>query len=270
MFQCQAIQSRLTAVLCLIVSLFVFIPPARSADGPLSLEQLAVAQQCGNSADADILIMIDKTGSVSPSDLTLEKNAAKSLLGFFDTAIVKPRVGIGSFNVGDFNNARIEPGGALTDVYGHDNPNDTGLYEVINNIAGTGGFTDVGTALNVAQAELALHALTMSRYIIIISDGITNRPSVPVPSDCSTGTPGANANAAADAAELAGTTIFTIHFGEDDPCSAGTGSSFLQNQIATAPQYYYEGNTDLSGVFGQISQVIACDDQLSCTSDFCN
>ena len=226
---------------------------------------------CGDSADADIVIMIDRTGSISSSEMAQEKNAAKTLLQFFDGALVQPRVSIGTFNVQSGPDARILA--SLTDLYGQDNPGNTGLFQTINEVVPSSGSgnTDISAAITVAQAELAANAQSVdNRFIIIISDGITNEPDASDPSSCSAGNPGAAASDAADAAELAGTKIFAIHFGDDSPCASGTGVTFLQNIIATAPTMYYEGNSDLSGVFTEISEAIVCDDGNTCTRDSCD
>ncbi len=238
----------------------------------------ADAPACGDNAKADIVIMIDKTGSITDSDLTLEKTAAKGLLNSFSAAVVnKPRFAIGTFNVEEGPDARIVAGGELTDVYGADNidPNlDSGLYAAINDINSPNGFTNLSEAFDVAQAELSAHAADAgyadyADYIIIISDGVTNRPSSPTPSSCSTGTPGDSALASATNAKNAGTTIFTLHYGTDSPCAAGTGSAFLL-QLSSGPAYYFEANADLSGIFDLIADFLGCNDNDSCTTDTCN
>ena len=53
---------------------------------------------CGQTPEADIVMMIDLTGSISNGALTLEKNGVKTLLDFFAGADPKPRVAIGTFN----------------------------------------------------------------------------------------------------------------------------------------------------------------------------
>ena len=57
------------------------------------------AEPCGNTLDADICIMIDRTGSTSASELLIEVDAVTDLLADFDTIpFTKPRVAIGSFH----------------------------------------------------------------------------------------------------------------------------------------------------------------------------
>jgi len=225
---------------------------------------------CGTSANADVVIMIDRTGSLSASEMTQQKNAAKTLLNFFSFATIKPKVAIGTFNVQLVPDARIELYGNLTTTYGHDNPGDTGLYEVINNIPSTGsGSTDLSAGISVAQAELSAHAQSSNRYIVLISDGIANEPDGANPGSCSDHNPGYAANVAASNAEAAGTKIIAVHFGDDGICNPGVGAAFLQGIIATAPATYYEGNGNLSGIFFLISEALVCDDGHACTQDIC-
>lgn len=248
----------------------------------ISSPDSAVAQpiQCGTSAEADIVIMIDRTGSINSTDMNNQQIGAKTLLNFFNGATVKPQVAIGSFNVQTGADARIHAG--LTQTYGVNDTEtptpdtSTGLYKAINDLDNaTGemgnGTTDLSAALIVAKNELD-NGTVPNRFIIIISDGITNQPAGSVPSACSGGNPGAAANAAANAAEFAGYKIITIHYGDDSGCSIGTGVNFLMNQIASTPGAYFEGNlpATLSGVFAEISQSLTCDDGNACTVDSCD
>ncbi|MBX7138248.1 MAG: VWA domain-containing protein [Oligoflexia bacterium] len=229
--------------------------------------------QCGQIADADVVIMLDKTGSINYTELALEKAAAKTLLDFFSGAVVKPRVAIGSFNVALGDDGRIEPNGSLTTSYGADGAPGSGLYAVINAITASTGRTNIADALVFAQSELAVHATSNKRYIILISDGITNELSGTIPSECSGGSPRANAIAAATAAKNAGTKIFTVHYPDDGACAAGTGSTLLRTEIASGDSYYYQGAADfsnLSGIIQQIAEYIGCDDEIACTDDYCD
>lgn len=243
---------------------------------------------CGTSANADIVIMIDQTGSVEAAALVQEKNAAKDLLDFFSTAGVKPRVAIGSFHVSSGSCAggsNILPGGSLTDVYGDRNTS-TGLYGVIDGISGTCGNTDINAAINAAQSHLAGSGGTGTNNIILISDGIANRPtSWPdfvggenSGASCQT----CNCPEGRDAGEFAAidaknastaTRIFAIHFVGGGSCSAGNNAiaaTYMQNEIASSPSDYYEGDADLSGVFLAIASQIGCNDDNPCTVDSCD
>src|SRR5690606_26327450 len=98
----------------------------------------------------------DRTGSMSSTDLTNERAAAKALLQLFDDALTAPRIAIGGF--GDSTNGGTEAyiEHALTNTespapYGDDdagNDTDNDLYDAIENV--TAGNSSVGT--NIADA----------------------------------------------------------------------------------------------------------------------
>ncbi len=234
---------------------------------------LFAQELCGESADADVVIMIDKTGSISYTELGVEKNAAKALLDFFTAAVVRPRVAIGTFNVVSGADARIEPNGGLTVSYGVSSPGSgTGLYKVINDITSPTGRTNVADAINVAQNTLATGAATLNRYIILISDGKANELAGASPSECSGGNPGSSALGQALIAKTGGTKIFAVHQLDDSGCAPGTGENFMRS-LSSGPEFYYQASSDLSnlvGIFEEISMFIGCDDGDACTEDICS
>jgi hypothetical protein len=235
-------------------------------------------QACGQVADVDLVTMLDKTASTDNAELLIQKNATKALLGFFSSAIVKPRVAIGSFNVTSGPDARIEsvPGfvANLTDDYGTDGNPGTRLFRVINAVSGLGGYTDISAALTVAQAEITAHAVSgKPHYIVLISDGLTNSPGCPGICPCPAAITAVN-NAVA-AIEATGTQIFAVHYGDDTGCSGQLqwAKDFLRDQIASSPTMYFEagaGGIDLSAIFTQIAGYLGCDDHDTCTTDRCN
>lgn len=244
---------------------------------------------CGQSTDADIVVMIDLTGSISNGALTLEKNGVKTLLDFFAGADPKPRVAIGTFNgpcskpnqagcPGADDRARILSD--LTDDYGVDGAPGTNLFATINDIdkGPNSGQTDLSAAIDAAQSALAATAAAPG-YIILISDGT---PTLPNPDDACPRVRGPNdfhvcdcptADAAAiDAklvAEAGGTQIFAIHFddgaGFTCPGEPAGGMAFMRT-LASTPEMFFEGSDDLSGVIDQIAADITCDDDVV----FCN
>lgn len=72
-------------------------------------------------ACADTVIMLDRTGSLSASDLAAERTATKALLDLYSHIATPPKVGIGRFGGATGSNADILPGGSMTDVYGSGN-----------------------------------------------------------------------------------------------------------------------------------------------------
>ncbi|MBI3785469.1 MAG: hypothetical protein HY270_18920, partial [Deltaproteobacteria bacterium] len=57
----------------------------------------AFSQVSGQSCDANIVLMLDRTGSMSATDLANEQAAAKSFLGVAANATVPPLIAIGGF-----------------------------------------------------------------------------------------------------------------------------------------------------------------------------
>ncbi len=244
---------------------------------------------CGQSTEADIVMMIDLTGSISNGALTLEKNGVKTLLDFFAGADPKPRVAIGTFNgpcskpnqggcpAAD-DRARILAD--LTDDYGIDGDPGSNLFATINGIAKgpNSGQTDLSAAIDAAQRALAAGAAAPG-YIILISDGTPTRPNpedacprVRGPNDFHVCDCPAADVAAIDAklvAEAAGTQIFAIHFDDGTgftcPGEPVGGMAFMLT-LATTQAMFFEGTDDLSGVIDQIAADITCDDD----AVFCN
>ena len=217
--------------------------------------------------------MIDKTGSVTDSDLAAEKAAAKTLLNEFATAQEKPRVAIATFNVSRTNDARVVPGGHLTSTFGSDAGAGTGLYLAINAISNTTGETNIQAALQVSQDEFdsGYGDPQTPNYIVLISDGISNRPKTfpplyPNSNGCYVcNCPQSRAAALSTRTNVVatGTKIFTIHFGDNSGlCSAAEialGATFLNDSISSGSGYNFEGNTgNLAGIFDKISGYIAC------------
>jgi len=224
---------------------------------------------CGASADADIVVMMDRTAGVSNGDMTQQKAAVKQILNFFSVGSTKPRISIGTYNVTGGADARILA--HLTDVYGNDLPGHSGLYKTINDAPNNGtGHTDLSAAIAVAQEEIETNGTSATnRFIILVSNGITDEPDASDPGDCSNGNPGAAASAAADAADAAGIDIFTVHWSDDGECPAGTGPQFLAQIIASSPNHYFEGEPALNGIFSSIARAIVCDDNIICSEDTC-
>ena len=232
---------------------------------------------------ANVVIMVDLTGSTSDQDLERERAAARNLLQTFQQLSAPPRVAIGSFNVpdptavGPTNSARIVDGGALTSSYG-DLATATGLYGVINRLPAPDGFTDISAAITAAQLHLESQGGTGARFILLISDGTSNRPGSDVYSSCEPcGCPNAQAafEKAAEDAKAKGTTIFAVHFEGSRvnivcPNEPAAGLAIMKDKIASSTATFFQGTQDLSGVFSQVSCSVKCDDSDPCTVDSCN
>ena len=139
---------------------------------------------------ADTVVMLDRTGSMSSTDLADERTACKSLLSLYSLVEPAPKVGIGRF--GDNSNggveAEIQTRGQLSNShsplpYGDDDSGsdtDNDLYDAAEEA--TGSSSSVGTnlmdAVNVGQGELTGPRATpnLQKVLILISDGDPNEP----------------------------------------------------------------------------------------------
>lgn len=165
-------------------------------------------------ACADTVMMLDRTGSMSSSDLASERTAANGLLDLYDNLTPPPKTAVGVFGGVGYSepyNAQIVQG--LSSVY-------TTLYAAITTGLATGnGYTNLASAISTAQAEFNAHGTAgREKVLILLSDGGTNRP---------TSDPYGLAYTAANNAKLAGTKIFTIHFGDAGPGTSFTDQDYL-------------------------------------------
>lgn len=146
---------------------------------------------------ADTVMMLDRTGSMSSTDLTNEKTAANALVSLYASVPPPnppPSLGVGSF--GAYPNASLPAGaasvpanGVLTTVYNT-------LTNLINQMLG--GNSSVGTnlaaAIQAGSSELTTHGSpSKQKVLILVSDGDPNEPTSG--SSASTGffSPSANA-----------------------------------------------------------------------------
>ena len=104
--------------------------------------------------------------------------------------------------------------------------------------------TNIANAIDVAQEELTRNGRADARpVIILITDGAPNEPAAG---------PEQQAILSANAAKVAGTTIYTIGLG------SGAAETLLK-QIASGPEYYYfaPNNDQLNAIYEQIALVVA-------------
>ena len=209
---------------------------------------LAETVECEQSSDADIIIAFDFTGSTSAFNLSEQKRAANELLDFFESAAIRPNIGYVTFNTRN----------ALPDLHARTVQTITSDYDLLRNlvdenldngeIAGVGGDpvaaggTHIGAAIDAAQAELAANANpATTNYMILISDGDTNRPSQLVTcNSCSCPESEELAAAASQSAIATGTILFTVHYNGSDFCPMENGEVsgryFLREEVASSPE----------------------------------
>ncbi len=164
---------------------------------------------------ADVMLVLDKSGSIDSTELGQLKTAAKA---FVDDLALTPsgiHAGKSSFaTTGNLNHI-------LTS-------NSVTLKATIDALV-SGGFTNLKAGIDLASGELAggndRADGTSPDKMIIITDGQPNRP---LPS----GTAAAVAKASADAARAAGTEVFVVGVGAD------VNAAYLQTVADDAGHYY--------------------------------
>lgn len=190
----------------------------------------ASAQLAGQTCDADIVLMLDRTGSMSASDLTNERTAAKNFLMTLDDATLPPFVAIGRFGDAVNGGTEAELIDALTRTqtpspYGDDDlAADGDLYAAIDTSTGSNSSvgTNISDALSVGNTALS-SGTTGHRVVILISDGDPSEPT-----NQATGIEAAYDTS--DTIKLAGREVFTIFFGTE---VAGFAGRQLMAAIAT-------------------------------------
>lgn len=168
----------------------------------------------------DIMLVLDGSGSIAPSDFDLMRAFSKQLVDSFTVDAQNVRIGIVQFD----NGAVLELG--LSD-------DATAIKGRLDSIDQLRGLTDIAAGLNAGQNELNANGRRgIPRAIILLTDGFSER---------------APAVAAADRAKRAGTTIFSI--------GVGSGVDFgLLTAIASDPNYVFSSNdfSDLQQLIGSL------------------
>jgi uncharacterized protein YegL len=178
----------------------------------------------------DVMLVLDRSGSISSSEMTQLKNAA---LAFVTTLAPDGGVHMGQTS--------FQTTGAL-------NTQLTGLIATINAginaLTTSSGYTNLFDGISLASAELASvrERVSAPNLMIIITDGNPNRP-----------TPTSNAIAqaltAATTAKGLGTTIYVVGVGSD------VNATYLQT-IASPGLYY--GIGDYSGLQAALTAIATC------------
>lgn len=243
-----------------------------------------VGQSCGVATDYDIIIMLDKTSSVSSADMTAQKNAAKDLLDLLKTFQNPPPVAFGKFHcpndVNEGGDCTTLDGATIladfTSDYGKKNPA-TGLYKEINNVTtNTSGWTGYNWPITRAKKYIESSSTKSRHALFLIGDAMANRPRKDNDSDysCPTNYAMGKANSAAEAAEALNIDIFTIYFNSSPqsgcPGYPQEGKDFFKFELATSKNHFFNGNSDLSGVLQIIAKNASCDDGNKCTFNSCN
>lgn len=203
-----------------------------SGDGSVSIPS-GSSRTCAISFDdmpppspscAEIVSIIDRTGSMLAPDLANERAAIISLIDLYSEVSPLPKIGVGSIGglyggtAAQVPNATNPVVGELTTVYGRIVSAVTAMTSSNSRVG-----TDLVAGITVGNAELnsARHVPGKEKVLILVSDGDPTRPTMGSGSVVEALNAAASLNAA-DAAKRSGTNIFTIHFGTDPSGYAGT------------------------------------------------
>lgn len=139
-------------------------------------------------ACSDTVMVFDRSGSMSGTDLSNERNAGNALTNLYATVSSLPKIGVGSFGGLDGSSASIPSNGLLTSSY-------STILSAISTITGSNSSvgSNLGEAINVGAAELASvrHTAGKQKVFIFVSDGVPNEPTSAI---SSTGTSSPSAN----------------------------------------------------------------------------
>ena len=175
-------------------------------DSPKACKVIYTKNAPPSPSCADTVMMLDRTGSMftNPQWIADEKTAAKGLLDLYSPLSPRPKVGIGRFADSSKVNA---------DIVAHLTTDYTGLYNIIDNsLFNNQGYTNLSDAIFDGHNELVSVVDDLEKVLILISDGIPNRPGCSGSAACLPAMNSATANA--NMAKSAETQIYTIHFGE--------------------------------------------------------
>jgi len=203
---------------------------------------------CGGppTVPLDVVVIIDRTGSMSSSDLTNAKNGAKAVLQLFDPQLQHVALGVlgpsrttstcGGANSGGLglasssvNSGSWTPVGFSTDYKNVDDTlnNNSLIVKTINCLNTSSVGTNLGEPTKMAKVYLTTNGRPgVKKAIILMSDGEANEPSG--------NNPCLYANNQATQAKNSEIEIFTIGFGiEGARCTEDQSDPQYQNVLAT-------------------------------------
>jgi hypothetical protein len=165
---------------------------------------------------ADVMLIIDRSGSMEGTPLQDAKNAAKTFVDMLDLSPDRDRVGVVSFETAaQLNHVLSRNGGSVK--------------ATIDGLSTT-GFTNVGDGIKLANQQLTQNGRPGAAWItILLTDGLPNRPY-------SSGSAFSEADAAyargfAQQGRADGITLYTIGLGD------GVSDYFLDDKQASGHTY---------------------------------
>ncbi|HWA31994.1 MAG TPA: vWA domain-containing protein, partial [Candidatus Paceibacterota bacterium] len=207
----------------------------------LCYKSIQVKESLGECADT--VMMLDRTGSMTSTDLSDEKAAANSLVNLYAGVVPHPELGIGHF--GDIAT------GLSAEIIAHLSNDYTNFASVINNglPSKPTSYTNISAAIDSAQNELTSMSDGKKKVLILISDGGANVPC-PGKTPCGGNTNPTATTAATDSANTAkdaGTEIYTIHYGSAGAGGTHADQDFLASLATDSANDHFEPENDTIG-----------------------
>lgn len=192
----------------------------------------------GCKDEIDLMLVLDKSGSISGGEITALRNAAKSFVDAVAPSADTAHVGISSF-------------ATLGVLDQHLSADTATIKTAIDNLV-FGGFTNLKEGIDLAKAELDNPGDGHDRpdgdspdFMVIISDGSPNEPGTEAEAK-------AAGIAAADAAKAAGIEIFVVGVG-----TVPEATIYLRDSIASGADHYFEV-TDFASLGDLLKDLASC------------
>jgi hypothetical protein len=196
-------------------------PGPGCGEATVTLTVTGAGEPTGERLPVDVMLIIDRSGSMAGDKMTATKAAAIAFVDLLDSS--QDRVGLVSYS----DSATLNQ--VLTTDF-------AAVKTAINGLVAN-GYTDIGDAIDTANQELTTNGRSpgVVWVEILLTDGLPNRPN---------GT-GANFNEAdaayargfAQAAHTAGITLYTIGLGSSMNPSTGISYYFLDDLPASGHTY---------------------------------
>jgi Mg-chelatase subunit ChlD len=199
--------------------------PPRITIGDTVGVTLTVTGQClGQGQGADIVLVVDRSGSMEGQKLAAAKAAVAAFAGDLDFA--QSRAGMVIFNLEAELRVPLsaDPGAVLAGLSSFD----------------AGGGTDIGKAVDVAADELRANGRPgVEPIIVLMTDGRPDNAEI-------------DADDAALRARSAGIRLFTIGFGPD------TDAGLMRRMASSADDYFFAPTeAELAGIYLEIARRIS-------------
>jgi uncharacterized protein YegL len=187
----------------------------------------------GCAEELDMMLVVDRSGSIDPIELTDVKNA----LNAFVTAVAPTNGGVHMGQSSFTTNGTLD-----LDLTG----DETAVHTAINALV-SGGSTNLLEGITLATDEMddahAHERAAVKDVMLILTDGNPNVPG---------GTAAQDAKDAADAARLAGIEVFVVGVGDN------VDATYLQT-IADDANHYF-AVTDFADLQAKLLELVECDE----------